>query len=81
MALAIFDARPERVIVGELFDTNKRYIYKDTTGGTGPSFVEYATSPTIVGVDNRLTYSFGGDIYYINAPLSVSDTKVKIGVN
>lgn len=81
MALAIFDAKPDRVTMGDLFDTNKRYIYKDTTGATGASVVEYATSPTIVGRSNQLTYSFSGDLYYINGQLSVGDTKVRIGVN
>ena len=80
MALAIFDARPDRVTVGELFDTNKRYVYKYNPGEAG-SVVEYATSPTIVGSGNQLTYSFNLDTYYVNGQLSVGDTRVKIGVN
>lgn len=81
MALAIFDARPDRVMVGDLFDTRKRYVYKDSTGGVGPSFFAYATSPTIVGSGNNLTYSFSGDLYYINTQLPVGETLISIGVN
>lgn len=33
MALALFDVTPSRVQIGELFDTNRKYVYKDTNNG------------------------------------------------
>jgi hypothetical protein len=80
MALAIFDARPERVQVGELFDTNKRYVYRDQTGGINPSLVKYATSPTVVGQGNKLTYSFDGVVFWVNQQLPITPTFFVIGV-
>lgn len=80
MALAIFDARPDRVQVGSLFDTNKRYIFRVATGVTDPSQVKIATSATIVGSGANLTYSFDGATYWVNNQLSISPTFAILGM-
>lgn len=81
MALAIFDARPSGVTVGSVFDTAKRYIYKDTTGAVGAAFIKYATGPTIVGSGANLTFAFDGASYTINSAVAVSGQYVVMGVN
>jgi hypothetical protein len=79
MALAIFDARPDRVVVGEVFDTNKKYVYRDTSGVASPALAKIPTQPTIVGLEDSLTYSFDGGLYYVNTNLGISPTSVVIG--
>ena len=79
MALAIFEATAQRVTVGELFDTNKRYVYRDTSGALSSSFVKLALEPTIVGFQDKLTYSFDGGLYYINQNLGINPAVVVIG--
>lgn len=80
MALAIFDARPDRVQVGDLFDTNKRYIYRSDSGVIDSSNVKIATGPTIVGSGSNLTYSFDGAVYWVNTQLAISPSYAVLGM-
>lgn len=79
MALAIFDARPDRVTVGDIFDTNKKYVYRDTSGLANSGLLKIPTEPTIVGFEDKLTYGFDGQVYYVNANLGVNPNLVVIG--
>jgi hypothetical protein len=69
MALRIFEARPNRVQIGNTgtasFDTETQYIYK-----TSSSTIKYTNEPTIRIVGNRLTYSFDGLQYTLNASIA-----------
>ena len=80
MALAIFDARPDRVQVGELFDTNKRYVYRDQSGGLNSSLLKYATSPTIATQANQMTYSFDGSVFWVGQQLAINPAFFVIGL-
>jgi hypothetical protein len=80
MALAIFDVTPQRVRIGEIFDTDKRYLYKASEGVQNPSYVKLATSATIVGSGDALTYSFDGGVYYVNQQLPITPTYAILGI-
>lgn len=80
MALAIFDVTPTRVQVGTLFDTEKRYIYKSNVAPADASFVKVATSATVIGYQDKLTYSFDGAVYFVNAQLPLTPTFAVFGI-
>lgn len=65
MALRIFEARPNRVQIGNTgtasFDTEIQYIYK-----TSSSTIKYTNDPTIRIAGNSLTYNFDGLQYTLN---------------
>lgn len=69
MALRIFEARPDRVQIGNVgtatFDTEVQYIYK-----TASSTIKYTNDPTIHTAGNRLTYRFDGVEYSINTAIA-----------
>lgn len=79
MPLAIFDARASRVTVGEIFDTNKKYVYRDTSGVPNTGLMKIPVEPTIVGFEDKLTYAFDGQLYYVNANLGINPALVVIG--
>jgi hypothetical protein len=69
MALAIFDARPDRVKAGDLFDSDLQYVYK-SSGST----IKYPSTATIQTSGDRLTYSFDGFTYSINSAINFAAT-------
>lgn len=80
MALAIFDARPTRVQVGDLFDTEKQYLYRSYSSTLDASLVKFATSATVVGQQSSLTYRFDGAEYYVNTNLPFTPSLVIFGM-
>lgn len=80
MPLAIFDVTPSRVRVGELFDTEKRYLYKSAVGVQNSTYVKIATSATVVGSGDALTYSFDGATFFVNQQLPISPTYAILGI-
>ena len=69
MPLRIFEARPERVQIGNAtgaqFDTEVPYLRRDTN-----STIKFPLDPTIKIDGNQLTYRFDGDVYSINTVLN-----------
>lgn len=80
MPLAVFDVTPQRVRIGEIFDTEKRYLYKASGGVQNSSYVKLATSATIVGSGDALTYSFDGAVYFVNQQLPITPTFAILGI-
>lgn len=80
MPLRIFEARPDRVQIGNTgtatFDTDRQYMYKTST-----SPISFPSDPTIQIIGNRLTYRFGTVIYNLNAAIlfNVAVHKLNIG--
>jgi hypothetical protein len=66
MALRVFEARPDRVQVGNSgtaeFDSDRQYVYS-SSGST----IKFTNDPTIVISGANLTYRFDGGNYYINS--------------
>lgn len=80
MALAILDARPSRVTVGEIFDTEKRYLYKSSSTAVNSSLIKFPTSATAIGSGQDFTYSFDGATYTVNASVPIYSTYIIMGM-
>ena len=69
MPLRIFEARPNRVQIGNSntaeFDTETQYVYTSAS-----STIKYTNDPTIRISGDRLTYRFDGLTYSINSAIS-----------
>lgn len=81
MPLAVFDVTPSYAKVGDLFDTSKKYVYRDPNNGVGnPSVIKLPRGATMNNFEDRLTYSFDGQSYTINAALTVTGSIMYLGV-
>lgn len=71
MPLRIFEARPDRIQVGNSttaeFDTDVPHMYRAVS-----STIKYPRDPTIQISGDRLTYRFDGLTYNINSAISFS---------
>lgn len=69
MALRVFEARPDRVQVGNSttaeFDSDRQYVYA-SPGST----IKFTNDPTIAISGASLTYRFDGGNYYVNDNLT-----------
>ena len=69
MPLRIFEARPERVQIGNAtgaqFDTEVPYMRRSSS-----STIKYPLNNPLETTGDRLTYRFDGDVYHINAVIS-----------
>ena len=80
MSLAIFDVTAGHARVGTLFDTSKKYVYRDPQNGGSPSVIRMPLGQTIANSGRNLTFSFDGDTYFINSALAVSGSTIYLGV-
>lgn len=81
MPLVVFDVTSTYAKVGDLFDTNKKYVYKDPNNGVGnPDAIKLPRGATMANYQNNLSYSFDGQTYVINSPVTVNGSVMYLGV-
>lgn len=59
MALAVVDIKPDRVQVGSIFDTNKKYVFL-APGMSGPGYIKFLSGKTINSAYSRARYQYDG---------------------
>lgn len=64
MSLAVFDVTKNHAKIGALFDSSKKYVYKNPYGSAG-AVIRMPHLWTLYNTANSLTYAFDGETFTV----------------